>query len=463
MYLFLPGRFHPLLVHLPIGILLLAFILEWFSYQKKFEGIRPAVGPSLMVGSLSALLSVFTGYLLSLEGGYDDTILQWHQYLGISTAVFSLAVYFIVVKSTRFSVRFSALLVLMVLVTITGHLGGSLTHGEDFLFASESSATAEVIGLSPETLLNPSEVKVFEGIVQPILAQKCYSCHGDKKQKGQLRLDTRQGVEKGGKKGVILVKGDPDESELIKRVGLAIEDKHHMPPRERQQLTFQEVEIIKLWVSEGASFEKRLKEFDKPRVVEEFIRNYGLKDESNDFPLIEASPPDAKAVEQLMELGAHILPVGTNSNYLTVSFSERKFVSEEELNRLKLIGANIVELDLSECEITPELIYAIGGMPELRRLFLQRSNVKDADIEKMPALTNLTTINFNTTSISNKGVLSLSRMPGLRKIYLFQSEISGKDFKAVEQALVNVQIDSGNYLLPTLTTDTLVYKAKKVK
>ena len=84
------GRFHPLLVHFPIGILILAFLFECLSRIKSYRKLRAAIPPSLLLGSLFAVASAFSGYFLSEEGGYEDDLLERHKTLGIATAVFSV-------------------------------------------------------------------------------------------------------------------------------------------------------------------------------------------------------------------------------------------------------------------------------------------------------------------------------------------------------------------------------------
>src|SRR5688572_8420307 len=132
------GRFHPLVVHLPIGILFLAFLFECLSRFERFKGLESAVQPSLLFGSIFAVVSIVTGLFLSQEGGYDDVLLQQHQNIGIATAVFTVILYFVRLKSIHFfrgekkikAIRIFLFVPLVVLLSLTGHLGGSMTHGE---------------------------------------------------------------------------------------------------------------------------------------------------------------------------------------------------------------------------------------------------------------------------------------------------------------------------------------------
>ena len=81
------GRFHPLLVHLPIGILLLAVLFAWLGRWQRFQHLKAVVPFALLMGTLAAIFSCVTGYLLSLSGEYDLQALNQHRNLGIAVAV----------------------------------------------------------------------------------------------------------------------------------------------------------------------------------------------------------------------------------------------------------------------------------------------------------------------------------------------------------------------------------------
>src|SRR5687768_10859573 len=138
------GRFHPLVVHLPIGILFLAFLFECLSRFDRFKSLENTVRLSLLIGSVFAFASVATGLFLSQEGGYDDALLQRHQNLGIATAVFVVILYFICTSARRFfrnekklnAIRMLSFIAMMTMLSATGHYGGSMTHGEEYLFES---------------------------------------------------------------------------------------------------------------------------------------------------------------------------------------------------------------------------------------------------------------------------------------------------------------------------------------
>ena len=87
------GPFHPVLVHLPIGILLLAGLFQLLALKPKYALLHGATGIALFWGMIAAIASGISGYLLSLSGDYDEELVSRHQWFGISTAVVSLIAY----------------------------------------------------------------------------------------------------------------------------------------------------------------------------------------------------------------------------------------------------------------------------------------------------------------------------------------------------------------------------------
>ncbi|MEX1241166.1 MAG: DUF2231 domain-containing protein, partial [Cyclobacteriaceae bacterium] len=196
------GRFHPLLVHLPIGILLLAFLFECLSVRPRYKVLKSAVQPALFWGTFFAIASAISGYFLRQEGGYEEDIASLHQNFGIATATLSLVLYVLRPKVKfwmnnpvrKKQVKILLFTPLILLLLITGHWGGSLTHGEDYLFAAVSLVGTE----TPDPLVKirmitsiPNAI-LYSDVIQPIFEARCYDCHSSRKQKGDLRLDKEE-------------------------------------------------------------------------------------------------------------------------------------------------------------------------------------------------------------------------------------------------------------------------------
>lgn len=96
----------------------------------------------------------------------------------------------------------------------------------------------------------PSEAeqtRFFEQNVRPLLAEKCWKCHGEEKQRGGLRLDSLAAALKGGESGPAVVPGRPDESLLVEAINYA---SFEMPPDGK--LSDEEIAALTMWIQRGA-------------------------------------------------------------------------------------------------------------------------------------------------------------------------------------------------------------------
>lgn len=89
--------------------------------------------------------------------------------------------------------------------------------------------------------------------ILPIMKERCYSCHGGTKDKGDLKLDSLEAFVKGGEDGVIFVAGKPEESSLYKLIILPGDDPDIMPAK-GDTLTKEQIKAISDWISQGADF-----------------------------------------------------------------------------------------------------------------------------------------------------------------------------------------------------------------
>src|SRR6478752_4247871 len=96
----------------------------------------------------------------------------------------------------------------------------------------------------------------FRRDVRPILAEYCFKCHGfdDQARQGALRLDTAAGVAKGGESGPVLKSGDPETSELVKRLVTSNADERMPPAETGKQLKPEQIETLRRWIKEGAPY-----------------------------------------------------------------------------------------------------------------------------------------------------------------------------------------------------------------
>jgi uncharacterized membrane protein len=253
------GRFHPVLVHLPIGFLLLAATLELLTLLPRFQGLNRVSGVVVGLAVPASAGGALCGWLLSQGGGYDVALLQWHKWSGLGVATASLATFLLQRLGYPKAYRLFLAGTCVGLVA-TSHYGGSLTHGKGYLVRYAPGVIRSV--LEPATRGQPvSEAGTTEpslaAEVWPIFDKYCVSCHGPEKAKGDLRLDTREGALKGGESGPSVLPGQGAASLVVKHLLLPLSAEQHMPPEGKPQPLASEIALIQRWIDAGAPGQQR--------------------------------------------------------------------------------------------------------------------------------------------------------------------------------------------------------------
>lgn len=452
------GHFHPVLVHLPIGILLLAVLFEWLGQTRRFAHLAASVPLMLYMGAGSAILSCASGWLLANSGDYQGDTLLWHRWLGVATAVLST------LACLGWQRRWFITLAAGVLV-FTGHLGGTLTHGDNFLLAPLHEKTAAAPDLDRAPIADVQAAKVYQDLVAPVLSAKCGSCHNASKQKGGLRLDQPEWIRKGGKNGHVV--GDGRNSPLLHRVALPDSDDDHMPPKEKPQLTELEKVLLQWWVEQGADFEKTVSSIPQSESVKTALAALAKGAAAAGPPVLPqvpgnpVSPAPTAVLEQLRRQGVALLPVAQNSAYLSANFVNVPTPSDSLLTLLAQIAPQLVWLKLSGVTLPPGAWPHIAKLTTLTKLHLDRSSCTDADLPQLLSLKNLQWLNLTGTQTSATGVAALSELKNLRVLYLHQTALRPGDWAPLQARLPGVRLDSGGYVVPTLGSDTVRLSASK--
>jgi len=456
------GHLHPVLVHLPIGILLLACFFQLLSAREKYIHLEHAISITLCWGMISAIASCITGYILSGSGDYEEDLVTKHQWLGISVAGLSALYYFLYRYGVMVKYKWILAAVLIFLIAITGHLGGSLTHGSDYLTASFKNILAEDTVQVRKPIPDVQQAVAYTDIIQPLLQGKCYGCHGPNKQKGKFRLDQPDLLMKGGKDGIVITAGKPDESELIKRVLLEKADEHHMPPKEKPQLTEKEIDLLHWWVASGASFTKKTAELaqsEKMRTILLSLQHTVTeKKQIADVPSAPVERADEKAIDKLRSMNVVVIPVAANSNYLSASFVTAAHATDKDMQLLLPLKKQLVWLKLSDTKITDSAITIISQCTNLSRLQLDSTGITDKGLAGLQTLTQLQSLNLVNTKISAVGLMSLKSLGALRAVYVYKTGVNAVNWVNIKKALSKVMIDTGGYVVPLFETDTMIVK-----
>lgn len=460
------GHFHPVVVHLPIGMLMIAAILEIISRKKGLTALQPAIAPILFLGMITAIISCIFGYLLASSGEYSEETLFLHQWMGIGVALTALAAWYMKVNwqqdPTMKKAYMPAVYLIVILLTGTGHLGGNMTHGEDYLYSFTPEPFRSLAGLSPrekgksgekKKIENINEALVYQDIVAPVMEQKCWSCHNANKIKGGLRMDTQELLMKGGKNGVIIKGNDVANSELIKRLLLPEEDEHHMPPKGKTPLTEQEISLLHWWIQNGAAFDKKVAQLKPDEKVKPLLASLASGSEGSNTatggesisPVFseKVSVATESDIQKLSVMNVMVMPVSKSHNFLDVNFVNARNFDDSKINLLTNLSEQIIWLKLGNTKISDKSLTEIAKLKHLTRLHLEHTAITDAGIAQLKDLQFLEYINLFDTQISDAGLKELAKLKNLKKVYCWQTKVTKAGVIALQKALPNVEVNTG--------------------
>ena len=295
--------------------------------------------------------------------------------------------------------------------------------------------------------------KIYDSIIYPILDAKCISCHGAEKDKGKLRMHTKEDLLKGGRGagGDIIVKRDIEASELIYRITLPKEDEESMPPMEDEAhynpVTEEELIVLKSWINLGASFDMLIHELDvAARKAAEHVLNNLPKKMLSATALLIPRLPEVPAANQstllkLKEKGLLVMPIAQNTNalYINASYMGKNF-DDDELETILSLAPQLLWLNVARTSISDNGMKLISRLNMLERLHAENTSISDASTPEISKLRNLKYLNLYNTTISDASIENLRKLDKLEKVFLWQTKVTQKGADALRQNFVDSNI-----------------------
>lgn len=422
------GRLHPVILHFPIVLLVLT-VINSFTKNKYEQHLL------LPVTVLITLLTAITGFLLSEENAIKGDILTWHQWMGSSVAILAAAWYGLeTIKLKKSGALLFLKISILVLIISTGHYGGMVTHGRDFLsWNHDKSVPGHEI---------PEDPLVFEHMVLPVLESKCISCHNEDKSKGGLILEDHSGILRGGESGPSVVPGKPGDSEMIRRIHLPLTDEDHMPPAEHDQLADLEIKLLEGWIAQGMPEGMQASAINEEDpfylTIQEFmpLRNPLIK--WDHLPVVDES-----LVEKLSSDYCTIQRMAENSNALSVMIFPNPEYSTRRLKPLMPILDNIVELDLSFLPLTEDEITFISQCSALEWLEIDFTPINDENFNHLGNMNNLRILKAQGSGITEKSLIKISDLKGLEKLFLWNTSIPEDKLEQLKTSRPELDIEAG--------------------
>ena len=444
------GRFHPLFVHLPIGFLLLAILLEWYQAITKKKRKSRLIAFAWLLGAVSAFAAALCGWFLGESGSYQDDSLFVHRWLGIALVVVAFIGWRIKYKSDNFSnvVHNGTNIVLLLMLTIEGHKGGNLTHGENYLVEYAPAPIQNMLGVVQREeklpqLSSPDSVTVYADMIHPILETKCISCHSDEVQRGGLNLATPELLQEGGENGPVVEASQPTESELFRRVTLPQKNTKYMPPK-GEPMTYDEIKVMEWWIAQGAPFDKKLSDLEIPNTIKPTIlRLYGLDTEPKPwYETVQLAPLDSTQIENLRSVGFSVRTLGGKNPLLDVKYSNTN-LTKEQLMELDKVKEHITWLSLAGSNVEDEWLSIVGNFENLTRLQLEKTDISDKGVGMLSNLSHIETLNLYGTKVTDSCLADLEKMEGLRRVYLWRTGVSPEDAKKLQEEKAELQVIGG--------------------
>ena len=427
--IFFLGRFHPLLVHLPIGFLILAILIEIYCSIFKIKINHRIVNFTWFIAFFSSVLTTILGLLVAETGHYIDENLFMHKIFGLSLTAISFISWFL--RLSIFSNLFSSSLktlsntIIIVLLTLTGHYGGNLTHGETYLvdYAPENIKEL-VVKKNKYVELEIDSVKVYDDLIQPIFNQKCVSCHNKEISRGNLNMDSYSNLLKGGSSGIPINKSDPRKSLLIRRITMPTSELKYMPP-DGEPVSFDEIKTLIWWINNLDKSNENLVSLKVEDDIKESLEMlYSLNfTEKQWFEKISIDKIDESLVQNIDKSVFQIKFISDDKKFLSVKYLQRN-VSASDIEKLEKVGKYIAYFTAKSSNISNELIKRISNFENLVKLEIQENNIDDESIKILQSLKNLEILNIHNTKITSKSIEILKTFKNLKRAYVWGTSIS---------------------------------------
>jgi mono/diheme cytochrome c family protein len=425
------GGFHLLTIHFPIALVFLIPVLEIAGRSRRFQHLHGSVELILALAVFSAIASAILGWFLARSGGSIGSLVVQHMWGGFFV---SICCWLCWMLKGRFAGQrldvpyFSALILTVIAVSFTGYRGGQLSHGATHLTEHMPSPLRKWLGVSKQEEKGPTAATIpdssFAARVEPVFAQNCVTCHGPSRQKGDLRLDSYEAVMHGGKSGPVVKPGDTSNSRLFQRISSPQGSDNIMPPPGRPPLSADQIKLIELWISAGAS----------PNLGANAMKDAGATarpaaevtfTEIDDAAAAKQRAPFADAIAELDQHYRDVIEYesrGSAKLIINASLMGSKF-GDDDLAQLKPLYDQIVDADFSNTAVTDRSAPNLAAMKHLRTLRLMHTRITDATVLALGGSSELESLSVFDTGITPAALKALEQMPKLQHFYAGETKI----------------------------------------
>jgi uncharacterized membrane protein len=430
------GRAHVALVHFPIALLAAAMVFELVRIVARGPKPSAAAIGCLLMGTAGGAAAIASGWIhADAEGHAGDVAVEWHRWVGIVGLVLALAAR---AERARAARRGYVLAVALAagLAGFAGHQGGELVWGKGYLFAPLSPAREPATDASPPppALLPPVDVigpVSFTRDLLPVFEAACIECHGERKQNGDLRLDTLDELIASPYVDEVVVAGDADASTLYQRIILD-EDHRDFMPKRGKPLPTATIDLVRRWIEESAADE--LLALPPPAAP-----SRGLLGPEAAPPAQETNAAVERAIGAVASRGGYATRAAEGDDRLIVNLSVLgRAITIEDVQATGL--CEVFEFAAAGVQADDAIAAAVAALPGLARVDLGRSRVGDAGAAALAAVPTLRVMTLYDTALTDAAIDALIAMPSLERIYLGQTAIGADALRALSLARPDLTI-----------------------
>ena len=467
------GRLHPLMVHLPIGLVLGAFAVEAWRMVCRRRECSAFTPVALWLGAAGAVAATVSGLAFAEEhGGGDD--LFWHRWLGILLTAALVALAWLASRAARpgdageqvTPVLRGSLLASTVLLAWVGHLGGNMVWGDDYILepfrekAAEARASEDAgasagarAGSAPPvatgTAADADRMTFYATKVLPLLTERCYECHGNGKRKGGLRMDVRSSIAGRNEEGQWIAQpGDPAHSLLIERCLLPADDDEAMPP-EGDRLKAAELDILRRWIEDGVTMPEEPAAAAASAAPASSAAGPAARARTRRVPAAAAglaplSPKELADAARLRDKGINLVPAVAGGTTLVVSMPGGKDVDDADFTALYPFAPRIEELSLARASVTDAAMMSVPSMPSVLTVRVDNTQLTDIGITALLSRTlEAESVNLVGSGATDGIFTMLAKLPNLRRVYVFDTAITGNGIDAFRARRPEVEVVVG--------------------
>jgi len=284
---------------------------------------------------------------------------------------------------------------------------------------------------------------LFTAAIRPILRSKCFSCHNEKKAKGGLIMTTEEKILEGGKNGPIWKPGDALTSHIIEKINLPEDEKKHMPPKGKPQLSQEQINLLFAWIQSGADMKKTMKDYADDDTVKILAAKFIHLPKGEAEKTYSFAAASNSTIQKLSGPFCSVFPLSQNSPALQADFFVREKFDRKKLEDLLKVKEQLVVLNLGNMPVNDADMKTVNQFTNLEKLILNNSLITNSALSEINKLKSLQSLSLAGTQIDKNAAQSFSQFDSLKEVFIWNTKISATEADELQKQNEKIRFDRG--------------------